>query len=190
MQYFGVLAPDVDKKLKPCYDKTREGSVPNMTPNVQYFIKKYRMLISDSEFAELYRKSRRFLTPTEIGEMTAVFYEADVDPLLRLDAVPPCFLYGSEIMELTVADTVKSIDEDAFSDCKRLSKIVLPEGLLRIEPFAFHRCKSLETLTVPASVTEIGDHAFDECMRLTIRAPRGSYVAAYARQNGIPLEEI
>ena len=159
-----------------------------LSPAVQYFLKKYRTVIENGDFAELYRKARRFLTPAEIGELSACFYEADIDPLARLDTVPPCFLYGSDIMKLTVADSIRVIGEDAFSDCKRLSEIALPAGLTHIGAYAFHRCRSLTALTVPATVTDIGAYAFDGCDRLTLLAPAGSFAAAYAEARGLTLQ--
>ena len=59
-------------------------------------------------------------------------------------------------------ETVKVIEDYAFSWCFALREINFPEGLTSIGLGAFESC-ALESIHLPASVTEIGDYAFSDC---------------------------
>ena len=55
---------------------------------------------------------------------------------------------------------VTTIDEWAFSDCPKLSSVILPDSLKRINRFAFCRSKNLKSIILPDSVYLIGEGAF------------------------------
>lgn len=63
--------------------------------------------------------------------------------------------------------TVTSIGDDAFSGCKGLTSVTLPEGFTSIRDRAFERCYSLTSVTLPESLTVIGDGVFYGCKGLT-----------------------
>lgn len=69
----------------------------------------------------------------------------------------------SDITEVTIPKSVKTIEDDAFIFCNKLTKIHIPEN-----------------------VTTIGESAFEECEKLTVYAPAGSYAESYAKENNIP----
>ena len=55
---------------------------------------------------------------------------------------------------------------------KKITKIVLPEGLQTIGAAAFWGCASLETVEIPNTVTEMGSHMFTHCAELKeVRLP-------------------
>lgn len=58
------------------------------------------------------------------------------------------------------------IYRDKFYDRDKLTSIVLPETLERIESSAFKDCDGLTSIYIPASVTSIRDHAFENCRNL------------------------
>ena len=49
---------------------------------------------------------------------------------------------GKDIEEIMIPNTVKTIGERAFCECKKLSKITLPQDV-KIDPVAFYDCASL-----------------------------------------------
>ena len=51
---------------------------------------------------------------------------------------------------------------------------------------AFNDCSGLTSITLPDSVTSIGDGAFNGCDNLSVTVVRGSYAAAYVREQGFP----
>ncbi len=62
---------------------------------------------------------------------------------------------------------LKEIGEFAFSYCKKLEDIELPEGLVSIRASAFAACEALDNVVIPESVTELGSRAFSSCSALT-----------------------
>lgn len=79
------------------------------------------------------------------------------------------FRRNSSIKSVTVASSVITIGESAFSDCEKLASVVFEEGsrLEKIEASAFEYCQSLTSVTIPDSVEVIGDYALRNCASLT-----------------------
>ncbi|MBC3887857.1 leucine-rich repeat protein [Acetobacterium paludosum] len=78
------------------------------------------------------------------------------------------------LTDLTVPNTVTSIGQSAFANCKYLTTIGLPTGLASLSEKMFKNCTSLTTITLPASVKSIGANAFYNCQKLTgIVIPEG-----------------
>ena len=89
--------------------------------------------------------------------------------------------------KVTIAKNSKltSIGEGAFRSCTTLKSIVLPEGVTTIEKDAFFDCSKLSTVTLPASLTAIGDYAFDGCSdKLKFTVVEGSYAQQWAESKG------
>ena len=63
---------------------------------------------------------------------------------------------------------VKEIGYEAFSYCRSLTSVVIPEGVTSIGDYAFAVCISLTSVVIPESVTSIGSSAFSNCTNLTI----------------------
>lgn len=70
------------------------------------------------------------------------------------------------ITKITVPDTIKHIDENAFSYCASLVEINIPEGITEISENLFKECLSLKSIRIPDSVTKISNSAFDACEAL------------------------
>lgn len=66
-----------------------------------------------------------------------------------------------------VPDSIKSIGGFAFWGCSRLTNVVLPEGVTRIERGGFGHCRRLSNFSLPRSMTYIGDDAFFHCISMT-----------------------
>ena len=56
--------------------------------------------------------------------------------------------------------------DHAFDECKRLSKVTLPDGLRMIDAGAFVMCESLESIVLPKSIQKIAESAFYFCSSL------------------------
>lgn len=55
---------------------------------------------------------------------------------------------------------VISIGDEAFFNCKSLTKITIPDSVTDIGKDAFYYCESLTEITIPDSITSIGSNAF------------------------------
>ena len=65
------------------------------------------------------------------------------------------------------AKQLKEISMYAFSGCKKLTKMVLPESLEQIDSYAFESCSSLTgDLIIPQNVERISSSAFEDCFNL------------------------
>ena len=78
---------------------------------------------------------------------------------------------GAVIIPSTVKDpegrsySVTSIGSSAFSQCKKITEISIPEGVTTISD-AFFQCTSLTSVNIPSSITRIDVGAFNQCPAL------------------------
>ena len=71
------------------------------------------------------------------------------------------------LKSITLPEGVTSIRESAFRDCSGLTCITIPEGVTGIESEVFEGCSGLKNITLPKGVTSIGEFAFMGCSGLT-----------------------
>lgn len=75
----------------------------------------------------------------------------------------PWYIYNTDIVTVTIGDSVTSIGNRAFEDCISLKNIVLPNSLTSIGENAFYGCSSLTSIVIPDGVTSIESGAFRAC---------------------------
>lgn len=81
----------------------------------------------------------------------------------ELSEIPASAFSGCENLETVIfADNsnLKSIKDNAFYNCKKITGIELPEGLETIGASAFWYCGSLENIEIPTTVNTIERYAF------------------------------
>ncbi len=71
------------------------------------------------------------------------------------------------LTEVTIPNSVTSIDEFAFLLCTGLISVSIPNSVTSIGYGAFCNCTGLTEVTIPNSVTSIGNSAFSDCSGLT-----------------------
>ena len=76
-------------------------------------------------------------------------------------------LFGAQVTEYIIGDSVTSIGSNAFSNCSGLTSVTIGSGVTTIGESAFQGCTSLTSVTIPDSVTTIGEMAFNGCSSLT-----------------------
>ncbi|KAK8834412.1 hypothetical protein M9Y10_013322 [Tritrichomonas musculus] len=68
---------------------------------------------------------------------------------------------------ITIPSSVKTIDKNAFSNCKYLRYVDMSSSIITIGDSAFFDCASLLEIEIPSSVKSIGASAFLGCSSLT-----------------------
>ena len=58
----------------------------------------------------------------------------------------------------TVPPSVKVLGIYSFSASRKLTSLILPDGLTTVEDFALYACLNLKTVYIPSSLTSIGSH--------------------------------
>ncbi|MBQ1232680.1 MAG: leucine-rich repeat protein [Clostridia bacterium] len=71
------------------------------------------------------------------------------------------------LTEVHIGNAVRSIGASAFRDCVNLSKLAIPDSVTEIDTMAFFNCKGLQWVTFGSGLTEIGGAAFYNCISLT-----------------------
>ena len=70
------------------------------------------------------------------------------------------FTNCEKLEKVTLAEGVEEIPDSAFSMCENLSQVQIGGSVKRIGKYAFHGCKSLKEITLPESVQSIDEWAF------------------------------
>ena len=76
------------------------------------------------------------------------------------------FYRKNKITEIVLPDGITKIDACAFYECSALKSINIPDGVESIGKNASRSCTSLTSITIPDSVTSIGEYAFSSCSKL------------------------
>ncbi len=77
------------------------------------------------------------------------------------------FQFCSDLIEITIPNSVTSIGDGAFDGCSNLIKITIPNSVTSIGDNAFSGCSNLSSVTIPESLIRIGSGAFSYCNNLT-----------------------
>ena len=77
------------------------------------------------------------------------------------------FSYCRSLTTIEIPDGVTTIGSYAFAYCHSLTSIEIPDGVTLIGEDAFARCYSLTSIEIPDGVTSIGEDAFSNCDSLT-----------------------
>lgn len=80
--------------------------------------------------------------------------------------------WGSEqvyprFKEIKIPDSVETIGNGAFYDCRDLERITLPSALQTLSTVTFYNCTALSEVTFPASLKTIESSAFSGCRNLS-----------------------
>lgn len=93
------------------------------------------------------------------------------------------FSYCRNLTDVTIPNSVKHIEERAFYCCSGLSDVTIPNSVTSIGKSAFYEC-GLISVTIPDSVTSIDDYAFQSCSFLKeINVTEGN--TAYISKDGV-----
>ena len=77
------------------------------------------------------------------------------------------FIFGEQVEEYVIGNSVNSIGSYAFSGCSSLTSVTIGNDVTSIGDYAFSGCSSLTSVTIGNNVTSIGSSAFSGCSGLT-----------------------
>ena len=102
------------------------------------------------------------------------------------------FLDCKNLISIVFSESLTSIGNDAFKNCEKLSSIDLPDKLKSIDSNTFYNCKSLKTISIGEKVNSIGASAFAGCISLiSIIIPNSvNSIADYAFDGCISLSSV
>lgn len=120
-----------------------------------------------------------------VGKGTALVIPDALDGFLVRE-IGGGFLYlGQGSFEtLTLPGSLEGVPAYQFSHCRRLARLTLQEGIVRIREGAFLHCDSLQEVFLPASLNEIAPDAFPEDCKALFCAPSGSEAERICRERG------
>ena len=72
----------------------------------------------------------------------------------------------AKFSEFVIPDSVRTIGECAFMDCRWITSIHIPDSVQDIKNSVFYNCDGLISVSIPDSVKTIGEMAFQQCKGL------------------------
>ncbi|ELP89424.1 hypothetical protein EIN_390390 [Entamoeba invadens IP1] len=101
-----------------------------------------------TDYSQLIINTNHFVIPKDITEMVEYgFYKSH--------------MHSVDIVNVTI------IEDHSFAMCFYLTRVVLPNNLLKIKNAAFANCYSLKEILLPKSLQEVEESAFNHCSSLT-----------------------
>ena len=86
--------------------------------------------------------------------------------MTSFNSAAPWYLDRDSIKAVVIEPGVTSIGKGAFSQCRSLTRVSLPDSLEKIEQSAFSGCEKLPEIVLPDSVSSLGNYAFSNCHAL------------------------
>ena len=65
-----------------------------------------------------------------------------------------------------VPDGTTELEDSLFADCRKLKKVIMPEGFERTGHHTFSGCWELEEINLPVSLIDLGNELFKNCKKL------------------------
>lgn len=95
-----------------------------------------------------------------------VNYEGEEYAVTKFDGVNA--FYGcKKLTSVIIPDTITKIEDCTFRHCTRLTWVRIGNSVRTIGYLAFDGCKKLKTINIPDSVSLVGECAFSDCCELS-----------------------
>ena len=91
----------------------------------------------------------------------------------------------ASLTKVVIPNNVIKVGPCAFRGCTSLKSVIISDGVRTLEDAIFYDCPNLETITIPPSVTEISPKLLFGCENVTICCQEGSRAEQFAKDNNI-----
>ena len=115
---------------------------------------------SSEDFEYTFYGSDTIQITSYAGDAAIVNIPSEIDGYTVVAIGWGCFEHNTEIVAVTIPETVTIIGNIAFYRCTSLKWIHLPDSVTRINSGAFRDCESLEEITISDTTTYIASSAF------------------------------
>lgn len=163
-----------------------------ISPYNEKYTFKYGVLLKKDE-SEVITYTKKLFVPSNIENIkNSIFSSCYYANLVDIEVSPDNKVYKSiDGILYEKRDCYGYYDLVICPDEKR-GKVIIPDGVVRIENEAFKNCKYLEKIEIPSMLEYIGNDAFSGCTSLTdIVIPEGvTHIYEGAFQSCISLKEI
>jgi len=88
--------------------------------------------------------------------------------VIALNAFSNC----KNLKAITIPESITAIEQGAFSGCSSLTSVSIPKSIKILEKSTFGNCSKLESVSLPNGITALGEYAFSGCTSLkTVSIP-------------------
>lgn len=88
------------------------------------------------------------------------------EEIIPVESIGEEAFVNTNVVNITLSGSMKVIGRLAFAGCLNLNKIILNDGLEKIESNAFYE-SAIKEINIPSSVKTIGSYAFKQCRSLS-----------------------
>jgi hypothetical protein len=128
------------------------------------------LYFANDEYGVLFDKARTMLLRYPAGNNQSSYIILNGVTEIAANAFSSC----TELINVTIADSVVSMGGGVFSGCTGLTSVNIPDSVTSIEDSVFSGCAGITSINIPEGVTSIGKRAFYGCTGLTnINIPEG-----------------
>lgn len=98
------------------------------------------------------------------------FFETPIQSIIMPNSVKSignrCFYNCKYLKNITLSDSINTIPSECFYGCEELENFTFPINLEIIKDLSFWGCANLSQMSFPATLTTIEDNAFNKCVGL------------------------
>ena len=150
---------EIKQKIKSVLEKN-----PNITAD--QFVRKLKPIAPAIEFLDEAGLAQKLIFDTIKEILPRTFDGNGFTEILNLPQVEKISqeaFIRSSLKEITIGQSLRSIESMAFSGAINLRKVVFSEGIKTIPKRCFYECTNLKEVYLPESIQYIGSDAFKEC---------------------------
>ncbi len=119
------------------------------------------------------------------GEEVDVTVPEALDGKLVLAVRAEAFKDDGQINSVTLANSVRVVEEYAFAGCVAMRCAILNDGLVEMGDYAFAGNEGMNSIIIYPSTTTIGEHAFEDCENLLVYCYTDSAAYLFAGSHGV-----